>query len=1532
MATKKRDPLGRKRPAARAAKPSRPPANPQQITHDASPPEAPQQRNEFPVAGIGASAGGLEAFSELLASMPADAPMALVVVQHLDPKHPSMLTELLTRTTPMRVHEVRPGTRVEPSHVYVIPRNTTMTIREGVLQLSPRPIASGPHMPIDVFLRSLAEDCGDRAIGVVLSGTATDGALGIKAIKGEGGVTFAQDPATARHDGMPRSAIASGAVDFVLSPRLIGQELTRIARHPYVREPSAPAVAPSDQRALEPIYRMLQEQSGVDFRLYRQTTIRRRIARRMLVHKVDSVHRYQRLLEDNRAEIDVLYNEVLINVTRFFRDPEAFDALQQAVRSRVGPQRSSDQPLRVWVPGCATGEEAYSIAMVLLETVQGARIPLQVFGTDVSEAAIVRARAGVYPSNIELDVSPERLRRFFSKVDGQYQIKKSLRELCIFARHNLAKDPPFSAVDVISCRNVLIYFDAAVQRRIMGTFHYALTNSGVLLLGGAETIGPLTDLFTLLDKTHRIYGKKATSTRFTPGQTTFDRAGEKPKRGHGAVHRAEESAPRVVDLQREIDRILVGRYAPAGVLVNEAYDIVQVRGHTSPYLEPASGHASLNIMKMARQGLLLELRSAIVAARKRGSPVRRERLRIKQNGGFSTVNLDVIPVRTPAGESNYLVVFENAPAAKVGKTTKPLLRPARRGAYESELKDLQQELVATKDFLQSIVEEREAANEELRSANEELQSSNEELQSTNEELETAKEELQSVNEELTTVNEELQHRNSELGQLNNDLNNLIASANIPMVIVGGDLRIRRFTPMASKAFNLLPADIGRPIAAVRGNIEIPDLEQMCAQVVETVTPATREVRDREGSWHSLRIRPYRTSDDVIDGAVVTLIDVTAVKTSLEQVAAARDYSEAIVDTVPTPLVVLDFDLRVHSANRTFYETFHVTAEETLNHRLTDIGNRQWDIDALRRALAALAEHGTAFQDFEVEHDFPSIGEHVVLLNGRLIESQPTRTILLAIEDITPRRQAERALRASEELRYRRLFETANDGILLVDAGTGQITNANPAWTTLTGRAPENLLGHRLWEIDSFENRDTMRAIVRELQERDFVRYEDMRISGPGGLMRHVELACNGYRLGGRRVIQCIARDITERVQLFERERTARAEAEAANRAKDDFLSVLSHELRTPLTAMLGWIRVLRQRALDPTKTSEALETVERNTRLLGQLIEDLLDVSRIAAGKLGIEVRPVDLGIVVRGAAETVRQSADAKGVALAVHVPDRSPTVRGDRYRLQQVVWNLLSNAVKFTPKGGRIDLHLEEIPGGARITVSDTGRGIPAHFLPRIFDRFRQAESVATRTQGGLGLGLAIVRHLVELHGGRVAVFSAGEGQGATFTIELPHGTPMPEDRETEAPGREATDGAPADARLDGLRILVVEDELDTSRMLAQSLGDRGADVIPVETAAAAAAAVDQGTIHVIVSDIGLPGEDGYELIRRVRSAQTADRVPAIALTAFAQAEDIRRAIEAGFDVHLAKPIDPAELARTILRLSQTATERGARRGNAS
>src|SRR5881409_2422198 len=951
---------------------------------------APQpSRDAFPIVGIGASAGGLEAFSELLAHLSGDAAMAFVLVQHLDPKYPSILSEILSRTTRMPVVEVKNGMSVELGHVYVMPPNTRMTIVAGVLNLTPRSDDPGPHMPIDHFLRSLAEDLKSRAIGVILSGSASDGALGLRAIKAEGGITFAEAPQSAKFDGMPRSAMASGAVDFVLPPKAIAQELIRIGGHPYLDEtsassPSEPLAGGPD--ALARIFRMLREKSGLDFTLYRQTTIRRRIARRMLIHSVGTLEAYRRYLEEHPSQVQALSNDLLVKVTRFFRDADAFRILQRSVFPSIIKQRPADAPIRVWAPGCATGEEAYSLAIELLECLgdEAATVPIQLFGTDVSETSIATARAGVYPENIELDVPAARLRRFFVKLDGQYQVRKAVRELCVFAKHNVATDPPFSKMDLIVCRNVLIYLEAELQRRMSSIFHYALKTPGFLMLGVSETVGPLSDLFSVVDKKYKVYAKRPTARRFDLGLGSLDRVIAR-KGTSRAARSADEAGRSRSDLLQEVDRLLLSKYAPAGVLVNEAAEILQFRGHTSPYLEPAPGQASLNLLKMAREGLLMELRVAIDKARKQNAPVRRERLSIKQDGGLAQVTLEVIPVSGPARERNYLVLFEPVPAS--GEPRAPGRTASsgpRRPAVENQIKNLHQELTATKEFLQSIIQEREAANEEL----------------------------QAVNEELTTVNEELQHRNADQSLLNNDLNNLFVGVNIPIVMLGSDGRIRRFTPMAGEMLSLIPADVGRPIGDIRLSPDLPDLEQVCKHVVDTATVVEREVRDRDGRWYSLRVRPYTTADDQIDGTVIILTDITALKSSVEQVSVARDHAETIVDNVPVPLITLDGALRVTWASRSFYETFRVTPEETIEHFIYELGNGQWNIPALRKALAEVVEKNVEFHEFEVEHDRGRVGAKTMLLNARPMhwENEAGRMILLAIDDITTRREAERGPR------------------------------------------------------------------------------------------------------------------------------------------------------------------------------------------------------------------------------------------------------------------------------------------------------------------------------------------------------------------------------------------------------------------------------------------------------------------------------------------------------------------------------------------
>jgi len=847
----------------------------------------------FPIVGIGASAGGLEAFTEMLRALPGDTGMGYVFVQHLDPRHVSLLTDLLQRHTPMKVREATNHLRVEPNHIYVIPRNAHMTMVRGVLMLSPRQNSPLPHMPIDPFLRSLAADQKSKAIGIILSGNASDGSLGMMAIKAAGGITFAQTSDTAKYDGMPRSAIAAGCIDFVLSPLGIARELEHLGKHPYIAPMHAEAQDESMQNseAIARILALLRQTSGVDFAYYKSSTIRRRILRRMALHRLESLDRYVSKLRGDPTEVHALYEDILINVTEFFRDSDVFDRLKKVVFPRIAPERDSADPIRIWVPGCSSGEEVYSIAMALLEFLEERRheTAIQIFGTDISEVALDKARGGLYPPSISQDLSAERLRRFFARVNSGYRISRRIREMCVFARQNLTKDPPFSKLDLISCRNVLIYLGPVLQKRILPVFHYALKPHGFLLLGSSETIGSHSDLFTMEDKKTRIYIRRSAAARLLPPDFA------------GVEIAADERQPVPPDatwsepeLLREADRIVLGKYAPAGVVVDDEFKVVQFRGHTSPYLEPSPGMADLDLVRMAREGFSMELRNALQKGRRENIVVRCEGLRAHQGAGSIGLNFEVIPFRRVSGrDRRFLILFEPSapePAALTGK--KPGKR-APAGSVERENAQLLQELTATREYLQSVIEEHESSNEELRSANEEIQSSNEELQSTNEELETAKEELQSTNEELNTVNEELQTRNTQLAQAGNDLLNLLSNVNIPIVMLGNDLRIRRFTPVAQRTLSLIPADIGRPISDINLNLEITRLDRLLVEVIETLTPKTMKVRDLGGRAFSLRIRPYRTEDNKIDGVVMVLVDLDSAHT------AAADLAEGDAGATPT---------------------------------------------------------------------------------------------------------------------------------------------------------------------------------------------------------------------------------------------------------------------------------------------------------------------------------------------------------------------------------------------------------------------------------------------------------------------------------------------------------------------------------------------------------------------------------------------------------------------------------------------------------
>ncbi len=837
-------------------------------------------RAGFPIVAIGASAGGLEAFSNLLRALPFDPGLALIFIPHLDPTHESAMVELLARTTRLPVHQAAEGTQVACNELYVLPPNCDMTISDGILHLAKREVGRGHHMPIDTFFRSLADDQTTNAIGVILSGTASDGTLGMSAIKNNGGITFAQDYESAKYDGMPHSAVEAGVVDYVLPPNRIAQELIRIQHQPSGGMPQDDAFD-GKGRLLKEVFRLLKNYSRVDFVDYKVATIRRRVLRRMNINHLTDLGDYVKLLHRNPQEIEALYRDVLINVTSFFRNPEVFDSLREVVYPKLLADRATSDPVRVWVPGCSTGEETYSHAISLVETLSELRVevPIQIFGTDLSETAIQRARTGVYKDTIAREVSEVRLRRFFHKVTGGYQISKSIRDMCVFARQNVFSDPPFSRMDLISCRNVLIYLSPVLQKKVIPIFHYALKPGGFLLVGSTEgLLGAGAEIFNLVDRKSKIYQKKAVPSPVTFGLTVDDHGDlgheqRKPAR----MAREEEQVKAPVDVQREADRLLLSRYVPSAVVVNDSLEILQTRGRTSRYLELPAGRASLNLLKMARPGLLYELRGLIEKARKSGAAISKEGISVEDGDSSGIVKLEVVPFRTPARDERHLLVLfeENPQEAPVPEPKRPAKRSVREisNVKDIQLAQLKQELASTKEYLQSIIEGQEATNEELQSANEEIQSGNEELQSTNEELQTSKEELESANEELNTVNEEIQHRNQQLAQLSNDLINLLNSSTIPLVMLGEDLHIRRYTPEAERVFGFNEHDVGKALTHLHLRFDIPQLERWMLDVMRDVRTTTEHVQGTDGKAYKLRITPYRTLENKIDGVVLALLDI-----------------------------------------------------------------------------------------------------------------------------------------------------------------------------------------------------------------------------------------------------------------------------------------------------------------------------------------------------------------------------------------------------------------------------------------------------------------------------------------------------------------------------------------------------------------------------------------------------------------------------------------------------------------------------------
>ncbi len=1225
------------------------------------------------IVGIGASAGGLEAIAELLGALPSTTGMAYIVVQHLDPRHESLLSEILAKKTAIPVSVALSGEIVQPDHVYVIPPDVTLTVRAGRIELSPRPNAPERSLPVDALFKSLAEASGDNAIAVVLSGGDSDGSLGVQAIRRAGGLTLAQSPETARFSDMPRHAIETDCIDLVLRPSEIANELVRLGQ----RLSSTAAGSGQTNRvdpgtdtgetSLRHIFHRLRSAHGVDFTHYKRTTIWRRLERRMTIRRIAGLEEYRRLIDDNPGELAALYQDFLIRVTEFFRDPDSFDALRRYVFPAMCEGLSGKRSLRIWVPGCASGEEVYSVAIALLEyfgdSVPAARI--QIFGTDVSETALQNARAGVYSAHALHDVASERLQRFFTKQNDEYRVVKEVRDLCLFARQDVTHDPPFSRLDLISCRNLLIYLDGVAQQRVLRTFHYALRPEGMLICGPAESMGPSSDLFEQVDTRFRIYRRLPAHHRGSgmPLIHSSDSSTLTSEKKDTAVDVDTES------LLREADRLLLARFAPASLVINHAFTILQFRGHTGPYLEPAGGAPSFDLRRVVRPELLAHITPAIQEASSTGAPFHHD---VRMEDGRA-VSIETIPLTGSPGARCFLILFDDEARHPPSGELPAAAVASPESDKDRRLVELERDIAGLRTYLRAAIEEHEAVEEELKSAHEEMLSANEEFQSTNEELETSKEELQSTNEELTTTIDELRHRNRELAVLNAELDE------------------------------------------------------------------TRRGTER-----------------------------------------ARSYADAIIDTVRQPLAVLDSGQRILRVNPAFSFDLEVSREEAEGRLLHEIDNGRWNIPELRQRLHHVVSGARTMEDYEVSVELARQGRRVMSLNARKLPGDAERgdLLLVAFNDVT------------------------------------------------------------------------------------------VRAGITAGLV-------------------------------------------ATNERKDEFLAMLGHELRHPLTPIMHAIYLLRLGNPEPA-IAGLVDTIDTEAHRLQRFVDELLDVARIGRGLIEVRREPVDLVSVIREATAAVQPFIQDRQHALSLILPAAPVLVNGDSGRLHQVITNLLENAAKYTDPGGQITLTLEQRDGGAVLSVRDNGIGIARENLEHVFEPFKRARGALAGGSSGLGLGLNLVRRVIELHGGHIKATSRGLTTGSEFVAWLPLLVPD-EARAPHPTGPMSTPPAPNKA-LHRRRVLIVDDHEEVGRSLARIVRTFGHEVAIARDGPSALALAESFQPECAILDLSLPGMSGIELGRRLREVFPRERLYMIALTGFTGADFRDGCLAAGFDEHLVKPGEIAKLAQLL------------------
>lgn len=1452
-------------------------------------------RQPLSVIGIGASSGGLESLKKFFGALEQSQGMAFVIVQHLMPDHDSLLPEILSKHTEMQVVSVEQGQTIENGYVYVAPPGQDVGLQSGVFQVTPSAESRGWRHPIDYFFRSLARDQRQDAVGIILSGNGSDGTLGIREIKECGGMVMVQHPHEAGQDSMPLNAMETGQADYVQPVAQLAKSLESYVDHNSLFDDST--IDPAQfLEELEEIQHLLHFHAEYDFRNYKHTTLLRRVQRRMGLAGVSGIREYVHRLKDRPEEVEALAQDLLICVTQFMRNADVWEKLSELVLPKLIEDRSSNEPIRVWIPGCATGEEAYTMAMMLSDAIGDKRdVRIQIFATDISNHALKTARAAIYPETIAADIKPEWARKYFTREGDIYRVSKSIREMVVFAAHDLKGDPSFFRLDLISCRNLLIYLEPEAQANILRKFHFALNPEGYLLLGNSETAGRFDQGFEPVDAHARIFQRSTDSASNDFSLATP----HTPKRV--APRRPNFRRPQPPSL-RELAAEMFWKSTGSVVLIlNEKLQPMFVGGSGDRFLKIPEGEQRYTVYELVRPGLHLKLRAAI-GRLESASETSFDRAKLNQSDG-STIDVRGFVRKMIDPESQQRLIFirleEDEAAKSPGPASTSMLSSdlaslSNSDSQEELVKTLERELMETREELSHTIEQLEQANEELRASHEEAMSVNEELQSGTEELEASREELQSLNEELTTLNVQLEDKLAELESTNNDLDNLISSTRIAVVFLDTEFRVRNFTPEAIDLFSLIRTDIGRPISDLAHKFTDGSFLDDAREVLKTLTMVEREVEAEAGKIFVRRLLPYRTFDNRIEGVVATFQDITQLKETQEQLDLQRTQLSLVADAMPVLLAYVDKDRKYQFANASYEKWFGIAVDKVIGKPIWEVvGEKAYEV--ARDKIEKVFEGERVAWDGELSYRHgPSRHVHVEYIPHFDMQGEVVGFYAL-IQDISKRYEAEQLLHESEA-RFRDLADNIAQLAWTCDT-LGDVTWYNRRWYEFTGQTFEDAKIRGWANVHHPDHIQRVKDKIAECAENESVWEDTFPLRRHDGVYRWFLSRAVPIRDKEGRVIRWFGTntDITEQMELEQA-------LKEADRRKDEFLAMLAHELRNPLAPIRSGIDLLM---MDPRSPQEPLEVMEEQVRHLVRLVDDLLDVSRITRGKVELRKENVQLQKVIQKALIAIEPYGEQKGITFSTDIPDEPMWLKADPIRLAQIFENLLINGVKYTESGGHITVGVQRHGNKVHVIFRDNGIGIDPELVPRVFELFTQSSRSFDREPGGLGIGLTIVKSLVELHRGTVEVKSEGLGQGSEFVVQLPILKKAPEEvTEVKIFQDSGTQ-----------KILIVDDNKSARHLLSRLLAALANHEI--ESAASGREALDKiGELNpsVVMLDIGLPEMDGYEVARRIRGIDPENRILLVAVTGYGQSEDRIQSEAAGFDVHLVKPVGIDDL-RTLM-----------------